>query len=423
MSAQTDPGVRPGVAGAGGPMPGLSTQESQRFSAGLAAFQEVLSVTGSKPGTEAGLGPRFNLDSCFGCHNHPALGGSSPALNPQVAMAKDVDRYKNEVPAFITIDGPVREARFKYVDGKSRNIRDGGVHALYTVAGKDAGPGCKIAQPDFDTAAAQDNLVFRIPTPLFGLGLIETITDAAILTNKLADTARKASFGISGHENREGNAGTITRLGWKAQNKSLLIFTGEAYNVEMGVTNELFPQERDEDETCSFTSGIEDHTSFTTGPSKDLSSDAIAFTNFMRFLAPPAAGPVTEGSIKNGLAQFSAVGCALCHTPSLTTGKSPVPALSNKPVPLFSDLLVHNMGSGLADDIIQGSAGPDEFRTAPLWGIGKRIFFLHDGRTKDLLEAIEAHASKGSEANASISAFKALSISDRQDILNFLRSL
>ena len=104
------------------------------------------------------------------------------------------------------------------------------------------------------------------------------------------------------------------------------------------------------------------------------------------------------------------MGCALCHTPSLTTGKSPVPALSNKPVPLFSDLLVHNMGSGLADDIIQGSAGPDEFRTAPLWGIGKRIFFLHDGRTKDLLQAIEAHASKGSEANASISAFKGLSI-------------
>ena len=79
MSAQTDPGVRPGVPGAGGPLAGLSTQERQRFSAGLEAFQEVLSVTGSKPGTEAGLGPRFNLDSCFGCHKQPALGGSSPA--------------------------------------------------------------------------------------------------------------------------------------------------------------------------------------------------------------------------------------------------------------------------------------------------------------------------------------------------------
>ena len=106
----------------------------------------------------------------------------------------------------------------------------------------------------------------------------------------------RLAFGITGHENREGNAGTITRLGWKAQNKSLLIFTGEAYNVEMGITNELFPQERDETENCSFTSGIEDHTSFTTGPSKDLSSDAIAFTNFMRFLAPPE--PVTSyGSV------------------------------------------------------------------------------------------------------------------------------
>ena len=98
-------------------------------------------------------------------------------------------------------------------------------------------------------------------------------------------------------------------------------------------------------------------------------------------------------------------------------------ALSGKQANLFSDLLVHHMGTGLADDIVQGAAGPDEFRTAPLWGLGKRIFFLHDGRATDLRQAISAHSSSGSEANAVISNFDALLPQQKQDILNFLRSL
>jgi CxxC motif-containing protein (DUF1111 family) len=92
-------------------------------------------------------------------------------------------------------------------------------------------------------------------------------------------------------------------------------------------------------------------------------------------------------------------------------------------VNLYSDLLVHHMGEGLADGITQGGAGPDEFRTAPLWGVGQRVFFLHDGRTKDLVMAIEAHRSRGSEANMIIDRFNALSIKERQDVINFLRSL
>jgi CxxC motif-containing protein (DUF1111 family) len=113
----------------------------------------------------------------------------------------------------------------------------------------------------------------------------------------------------------------------------------------------------------------------------------------------------------------------LCHTPSLQTGTFPVAVLTNKPVNLYSDLLVHHMGVGLADDIVQGAAGPDEFRTAPLWGVGQRLFFLHDGRATDLLTAIQAHASSGSEANGSVAAFNRLKANERQDILNFLRSL
>jgi len=153
----------------------------------------------------------------------------------------------------------------------------------------------------------------------------------------------------------------------------------------------------------------------------------------MRFLAPPTPSPITPGgaaSIGRGRAKFAEIGCALCHTPTLRTNKvSTVEALRDKDVNLFSDLLVHNMGPGLADDIVQGEAGPDEFRTAPLWGLGQRIFFLHDGRTTDLIEAIGAHKSaanaqfRASEANAVVDWFNGLSQAQMQDLLNFLRSL
>ena len=123
------------------------------------------------------------------------------------------------------------------------------------------------------------------------------------------------------------------------------------------------------------------------------------------------------------------IGCALCHTPTLRTGNHPIAALNDKQANLFSDLLLHNMGSGLADGVSQGNAGPEEFRTAPIWGLGQRIFFLPDGRTADLLEAIQAHRSPGnwrfpaSEANGVINRFNHLRESEKQDILNFLRSL
>jgi len=117
------------------------------------------------------------------------------------------------------------------------------------------------------------------------------------------------------------------------------------------------------------------------------------------------------------------IGCALCHTPSLQTGRSSTAALSNRAANLYSDLLLHNMGTGLADEVQQGAASGSEFRTAPLWGLGQRIFFLHDGRTKDLLEAIRAHSSSGSEGNRVVGVFNLLPDAQKQDILNFLRSL
>jgi CxxC motif-containing protein (DUF1111 family) len=150
------------------------------------------------------------------------------------------------------------------------------------------------------------------------------------------------------------------------------------------------------------------------------------FSMFMRFLAPPtpsAEAPGDAASIGRGKTLFASVGCALCHTPSFKTGKSAIAALRDQTVALYSDLLIHDMGVGLADGVSQGEAGPREFRTAPLWGLGQRIFFLHDGRTSDLVAAIRAHASQKSEASGTVANYLGLSEAQKQDLLNFLRSL
>jgi CxxC motif-containing protein (DUF1111 family) len=440
-----DPGPRAGNVNAGTPLSSLSPAQLQFFQDGLSRFLQVDSVSGKMAGEPGvGLGPGFNSNSCASCHGQPAVGGSSPSTqyypfvgpNPQVAAATDYGGA-NSVPFFITLDGPVREARFPFAvsaSGNVTNTADGGVHDVFSIAGRQDAEGCAMAQPNFEQMNRIGNLIFRIPTPTFGAGLIENIPDAAILANMAANASLKQQLGISGHPNYSGNDGSITRFGWKAQNKSLVIFSGEAYNVEMGVTNEAFPNERaNPPSSCIYNPTPEDETNFSSSGSA-IPSDIVEFSNFMRFLAPPA--PSTTGipgnpsaqSIAAGRAIFTQIGCAACHTASLQTGASNLtPGLSNQQAALYSDLLVHNMGSGLADNVSQGSAGPDEFRTAPLWGVGQRIFFLHDGRSGPanggLLNAIQAHSSSGSEANRVINQFNNLSTSQKQELLNFLRSL
>jgi CxxC motif-containing protein (DUF1111 family) len=454
-----DPGVRGGTPGAGGALTGLSEAERQYFEVSKEVFQEV------DAGPD-GLGPTFNLDSCSGCHSQPAIGGTSPAVNPQVAVATLLGA-KNTVPSFITANGPVREARFvRNRDGSP----DGGVHGLFVITGRSDAPGCNIAQPNFAAELARNNVVFRIPTPLFGLGLIENISDGALEANLAANAGQKRALGISGRFNRNGNDGTIARFGWKAQNKSLLLFAGEAYNVEMGITNELFQNERNNDPNCQFKFTPNDGTPMeseeTASPSASFQSDIDLFAAFMRLSAPPApasatAAPVaqasgatvvasaatdlpsvlpaaagasaaapataapasTAASVTRGSQIFSNIGCQACHTKSLTTAQSRLTGQSNVTVQPYSDFAVHDMGQGLADGVSQGTANGNEFRTAPLWGVGQRIFFLHDGRTKDLHEAVQQHASRGSEANTVINNYNMLPQDDKQSLMNFLRSL
>ena len=456
--SQVDPGVRGGpVNGQQGasptsPLPLASVTAnspsgvSEFFENGLFRFQAQEVVSG---GQNNGLGPRFNLNSCSGCHAQPAVGGTSPSSNPefQVIAAGIANGSTNSMPSFITAHGPALEARFPFFTrnngAPNTNAPNGGVEDIFTVAGRADAGNCNLQQPNFAQAIQNHNIIFRIPTPTFGLGLVENLDDATLIAVQAGNAGN--SLGISGAFNRNGNDGTISRFGWKAQNKSLMLFSGEAYNVEMGITNEVFPQERPLPQesnglpaNCLNLSNKgypEDATNFTVARSRDqaaqnalVPSDVVQFAVFMRLLAPPLPSMNAPGgatSISNGQALFKSIGCAVCHTPTInsTQASNVTPSLGNASVHAYSDFEVHHMGSGLADNVSQGSAGGDQFRTAPLWGVGQRIFFMHDGRTTDLLVAIDEHRSNGSEATQVEENFASLSAGQQQQILNFLRSL
>jgi len=493
--AQHDPGVRAGPAGAGKPLDGLTSIELDVFKEGLERSIQLEAVCDSctdltlgeavdpakanalTQTNSSGLGARFNGDQCTVCHNHPALGGSGGFMVPNPQSPPDRQRVPenpmfdliphrkgatNTVPSFITRFGPIREVRFaRKPDGSA----DGGVHQLWTVVGRsDVFPpwqsgNCTTAdlpQPDFETEYRRGNLRFRIPLQLFGLGILESIQDREILERHRATANIRAQLGIAGMPNRSGNDGTISRFGWKAQNKSITIFSGEAYNVEMGVTNDLFTQATDEVPACTADkSEPNDITRMETDDTRNQAfanplhepADWLMFAMFMRFLDAPKPAAFSTSAVR-GQELFGTsvdhpgIGCAACHTPTMVTpAKSETAALQNLTVHAYSDLLIHHMGRNLADDITQGLATGDMFRSTPLWGVGQRRFFLHDGRTNNLLKAIEAHYSRAmecddgdsrraaancygpSEANAVVGRFEALAPVDQQAIIDFLRAL
>jgi CxxC motif-containing protein (DUF1111 family) len=407
-----------------------------------------------------GLGARHNADQCFVCHAQPTLGGSGGFLvpNPTAAVFRQPENPEfdliphrfgkaNIVPDFENQFGPIREVRFKFnPDG----TRDGSVHQLWTLKGLTTDAtilGCAITQPDFAGQERAGNLSFRIPLQLFGLGLIESIQDQELVSSFNSTAKQRAALGIAGHPNRSANDATITRFGWKAQNKSITIFAGEAYNVEMGVTNEVFPTATEENDACQGNDKPEPNDVVRTEPSSpapdgvvnqnffnpiNILPDWMQFQLLMRFMDPPQPEANPSTSAIHGASVFQEIGCAACHTPQMVTAPTMnSPVLQARPVNLFSDVMVHHMGGQLADNIVQGAAGPDEFRTTPLWGVGQRMFFLHDGRAADLLTAIEDHFGTAdrlngfppSEANTVVEVFNHLSVSDKQSVLDFLRSL
>jgi CxxC motif-containing protein (DUF1111 family) len=366
----------------GDPLPGITAQEFDAFRAGLNAFTGVESV-------EDGLGPAFNGTSCGVCHSVPAIGGVSP-------MAELRAGHRNADGAFRGLDA----------DGSTL------VHTFSV-----PNHVCQPVLPEDANVVAR-----RVPIPLFGAGLIEAIPDETLLV--LADPLDRNRDGSAGRASIVVDAATgerrVGRFGWKAQVATLLTFAGDAYRNEMGITNDVFPREyaygisAQQLKACDAGSDPEDRRDPVTGL-----RDIDHFATFMRFLAPIARGPVDD-TVRNGERVFASIGCAACHVPALATGASSNPLFDRRTVPLFSDLLLHDIGTGDGIRQADSTASPDEMKTPPLWGLRRRRPLLHDGSAATIEDAIARHAG---EARLASDGFARLDDVSRAALLAFLHSL
>ena len=364
----------------GEPLAGISSIDLEEFRLGLDDFLEVETA-------EEGLGPAFNGASCAVCHNVPVIGGGGT-----IAEIRAAGRDAEGRPVPLSADG---ETLFQLFSTP--------LH------------GCQVQLPAEAVIIAR-----RIPIPLFGIGLVEAIPDEVILAG--ADPDDRDGDGISGRASIVRDLATgdrrIGRFGWKGQHATLLVFGADAYRNEMGITNDLFREELgvgltpEQYRRCDPFPDPEDRVDPAT-----RRRGIDNFASFMRFLGPAGrgdGGPLAA----QGEQVFARTGCASCHTPAFTTGPSREPAFDRQPVLLFSDLLLHDVGTG--DDIPQAAARPEEIRTPALWGLRFRRPLLHDGSAATIEQAIGRH---GGEAEATRRRYEALSPAERQALSAFLRSL
>jgi len=445
--AVTDPGVRSGGPGAGTPLSGLTATQTTAFNDGQISFEATFNVPAplNSNSTTGGLGPGFNSNSCVSCHMQPAPGGGSAYDLPGGTVSQNplygvyqANGATNTMPSFELVNGPELIARFPDMS-TNLTIPDGTVHQLFTITGRtDNFKNCNLAQPNFAQAASENNLVTRQPIETFGDGLIEIIPNITIINQAASECSSQAQTGVCGTVSVDEHAGDVNRLGWKAQWRGLMMAASEEMNVEMGVTNEFFPAEVNPTVAACLGNPVpETGTNFISTIQFDqFTGDPERLEMFMNFLAPPSPARFTTQALQ-GQTDFINIGCTNCHLQQYTTAMnaSMGPFLSNKNITLYSDLLLHHMGNCLADNIAQGSAKGDMWRTPPLWGAGKRVFFMHDGRTSNILTAIYDHSDQdciggigatgyqASEANNAVAAFAALGAQDQQDVLDFLRDL
>lgn len=370
---RAQPAPRPGD-----PLPGITPREFEEFRLGLDDFREVEAV-------EDGLGPVFNAAGCALCHSVPVVGGGSTVTEVRAGA--------------------------RGADGQFRLVGDSTLFPLFSIPDHR----CQsIVPPEADVVAR------RVTPPLFGAGLIEAIPDETLLA--LEDPFDRNRDGISGRAaivvDVASRQRRIGRFGWKAQHATLLSFGADAYANEMGITNDLFPEELafgippERMRRCDPIPDPEDVRDPRTGR-RGIDN----FEAFMKLLAPPPRGAIDD-AVRAGEILFQAIGCAACHVPVLQTGRSANPLFDRRPVPLYSDLLLHDVGTG--DGIAQAAAGPGEIRTPALWGLRFRRPLLYDGSAPTIEAAVERHAG---EAALAVRGFRALSDADRAVLLAFLRSL
>jgi CxxC motif-containing protein (DUF1111 family) len=371
-------GQAPGQPGS--PLAGLTPVEFEEFRLGLEDFLEVEEA-------EEGLGPAFNGTSCAGCHSVPAIGGTGTVSEVRAGR---------------------RNARgeFEPLDSSGETL-----FHLFSVPSHSCQP---VVPPEADVIAR------RVPIALFGAGLVEAIPDETLLS--FEDPLDRNGDGVSGRAAVVVDAATgerrVGRFGWKAQHATLLVFGADAYRNEMGITNDLFPHESafgvpsDRMRVCDPIPDPED-----VADPRTRRRGIDNFASFMQFLAPIARGAIDDRA-RDGERVFSSIGCASCHVPALTTGASANPLFHRRQVPLFSDLLLHDVGTG--DGIAQASAAANEIRTPALWGLRLRRPLLHDGSAATVGDAILRH---GQEAELARRGFERASEADRAALLAFLRSL
>jgi len=365
------------------PLAGLSGDLNAIFVQGDENFGRAFTV-------EEGLGPIFNNLSCEGCH--PGDGRGTPQEG-FFRFSKDGDLIPEQ-------GGPQHQD--KSIPGVRRE----------------------------EVPAGADRS-FRLPPPVFGVGLIEAIPVETILANE--DPQDLDGDGISGRANRVmppdfvpetqvgGGPGLqLGRFSRKAQVSSLVEQVAAAYHGDIGITSDFIPVENPHPQAGSV--GLGDQV-----PDPEIPAATVLQTvMYVRLLAPPAQGERTP-QVAQGEQLFAQVKCAACHVPSMKTGPHWIPQLSQQEAQIYSDLLIHDMGPELADNRPDGDATGSEWRTPPLWGtrlveefLGGKAFYLHDGRATTLDQAIRLH---GGEAEAARNVYAALSTAEQQALLAFLRSL
>lgn len=404
-------------------MAGLSANDQHAHDLGDAAFEQTF-VTAPAP-MFGGLGPVFNNVSCISCHHNdgkgtPTAGAVNSSLLFRISTSGSnefggpagMEGYGGQIQD-VAIFGKQPEAQIQitytdevvtYADGTQVTLRK----PVYTM------------QNAYVAMTGNYSLSPRLAPPVFGLGLLENIPESTIVS--FADEGDADGDGISGRPNYVYNAQRkqkeLGRFGLKANTPTVITQVAGAYHQDMGITSSIFTKESSWGQLQ-----MDDKADDPELPDSIL--HAVAF--YVRSLAVPARRDVNSAEVKRGKELFVQMNCAACHKPVVQTGVDVTfPAISNQRIQPYTDLLLHDMGDGLADNYSDFLANGREWRTTPLWGIGLfektngTPYYLHDGRARTMEEAILWH---GGEAERSKAKFVQLSKTDRQAVLKFLKSL
>ncbi len=412
------------------PVPELSEPNRRKFFVGNSLFNQNWVSAPSSVEARDGLGPLFNARSCSSCHFKDGRGHPPKAGQPMANMLIRVSAgeqgphgeplgdptYGDQIQGD-ALPGVAREADV-YVDHTAieGTLFDGERFNLLR-------PSYRVEQHGYGSPLTALRVSARIPPSMIGLGLLEAVPESALLAREDPDDSNRD--GVSGRLNRVVEVGrdtlVIGRFGWKAEQPTVLQQTAAAFLGDMGLTSKLFRQENHSPaETAAH--------DMPSGGDPEVTDEALqAIVLYARTLAVPARREHEQPRIAHGEDLFATVGCAACHAQNLPLAASPdFPELGEGTIHPYSDLLLHDMGPELSDERPSFAALGSEWRTPPLWGIGlaKKVNpqtrFLHDGRARDLKEAILWH---GGEADDAKTRFTQLTQTYREDVIAFLESL